>query len=106
MAIVDQQIAEGLWAYGILYDLRHTDDPTSREDAALVTAYVQAQSETHGRRGPVVLVTRAPAVLSGGLVYAYEAARRGVDIQVFWDLEEAEEWLTQRLAINEPKPEP
>lgn len=96
LAIVDRQIAEGAWAFGLVYDLRaltgtHAASPA---DARLATERSLEYQRQHGPRGPVAVVTRDVKMIGLGQAHAHEAARRGVEVQVFWDLAEAEHWLT------------
>ena len=94
VAIVDRQIAEGAWRFGIVYDLRVAfAGATSPEDGQTIAAYVLRQVAAHGPRGAVAIVTRQPDMIAAGLMYAYRA--RKVNVEVFWDIDEAECWLDE-----------
>jgi hypothetical protein len=95
IGIVDRQAEEGAWTYGMLYDLRSLQDPSPKEDIVTVSARVQAHIATYGSRGPVALVTRAIGIVGAGQMYAAEGMNRGFNVQVFWDIDDAEEWLSQ-----------
>jgi hypothetical protein len=95
IAIVDQQLEEQAWSYGTLYDLRLVNAATSRPDAVAVAAHVEALVAKHGPRGPVALVTRFIKMVGAGQLYAIDSSRKGRSVDVFWDLDEAEAWLTK-----------
>jgi hypothetical protein len=96
IGIIDRQLAEGSWSYGMLYDLRRTDRITSREDAARVAAHVEQLVSEHGARGPVAMVTSRADMVATGQVYAFRTMKN-MQMEVFWDLQEAEAWLAERL---------
>ncbi len=97
VAIIDRQRHEGSWVFGILYDLRRVEGATSKEDAAAVADHVRQSVLEHGPRGPVALVTSKSEMLSTGLVYAH-GTRQSIQMEVFWDLQEADQWLAARLS--------
>ena len=53
----------------------------------------------HGPRGPVAMVTSRGDMVGTGQVYAFRTVR-SMEMQVFWDLQEAEGWLAERLSRN------
>jgi hypothetical protein len=97
IAIIDRQLAEGYWSFGMLYDLRRIDRMTSSGDTRIVAEYVQQAVREHGERGPVAIVTRQAGVLSGGQIYAYHT-KSAVRVEVFWDMDEAHAWLDKSVA--------
>ena len=98
IAIIARQAREETWTYGLLYDLRAIQAITSRVDASTVADYVRHQVMRYGSRGPVALVTRHIDVVGMGQIYAFLGAKAGVSVEVFWDFDEAEKWLDQRLS--------
>jgi hypothetical protein len=95
IGIVDRQASEATWAYGVLYDMRSVQDASPKEDIVTVSARVEEHIATLGARGPVALVTRAFGVVGAGQIYAAESLSRGFNVQVFWDIDDAEEWLSR-----------
>jgi len=97
VAIIDRQRQEGSWLFGLLYDLRQIEGATSKEDATIVANHVRQSVQEHGPRGPVALVTSKSDMLGAGLVYAH-GTRQSMQLEVFWDLQEADQWLAERLS--------
>ena len=95
IGIVDRQAEEGTWGFGTLYDMRSLQDAAPKTDLATVWARVQTHIAEHGTRGPVALVTRAFGIVGAGQMYATETLSRGFNVQVFWDLDDAEQWLSE-----------
>jgi hypothetical protein len=94
ISIVDRQVEENAWSYGTLYDLRLLDRAIDRRSAIEVAAHVQKVAEQHGRRGPVAIVTRKVDVVAAGHAYALDSTRQGRAVEVFWDIDDAERWLS------------
>ncbi len=95
--IVVRQANEGAWSFGILYDLRAIQIATPRADALLVADLVRSYLATHGPRGPVALVTRDARMVGIGQSYADSGATIGLEVQVFWDMADAEQWLDGQI---------
>jgi hypothetical protein len=100
-AIVDRQAREHTWTYGIAYDFRRMPTPLSLEEGHLLAAHISGHVSAHGPRGPVAIVTTAPDLIAGTQLYAFSNAPAGFNVQVFWDLEEAEAWLDDPTASSE-----
>jgi hypothetical protein len=96
IAIVDRQVREDAWAYGMLYDLRAVSGATPKGDLREVADHVLAYVTLHGARGAVALVTRTVDMIGTGQMYAFLGARAGIKVEVFWDLAEAERWLDEQ----------
>ena len=94
VAIVRRQIAEAAWSYGVLYDLRTIEGASTRSDAHLTFEMVQRYVKEHGPRGRVAVVTREVRMLGVAQSYASQSARQGIAVQVFWNLTDAEDWLS------------
>jgi hypothetical protein len=93
IAIVDRQVREHTWAYGILYDLRAVHEATSKADARSGADHLRNYVTVHGTRGAVALVTRTVDMVGTGQMYAFLGAKIGFHVEVFWDLDAAERWL-------------
>jgi hypothetical protein len=96
IAIVERQVREDAWTYGILYDLRAVSGATPKGDVRAVADHVLALVTVHGPRGAVALVTRTIDMVGTGQMYAFLGARAGIKVEVFWDLIEAERWLDEQ----------
>lgn len=96
IAIVDRQAVEHTWSYALVYDLRMMPAAGTRDDADAVAAHVFRYLIAEGPRGPVAAVTTSASMIAAAQVYAFIAARAGVEVQVFWDLDEADRWIDER----------
>jgi hypothetical protein len=97
IAIVNRQIDDKAWAFGLLYDYRTTWVPPSPQEIVVASAYVHQQIRMHGQRGPVALVVAGGPVVDVAATYALNA--RGFAVAVFWGLPEARNWLSaQQIA--------
>src|SRR5687767_479883 len=95
LGIIDRQVSEGRWSFGIMYDLRRVETALSKEEAARVSEHANSLAAENGPRGPVALVASTP-LLGARAVYAIRT-RRTQRVEAFWDTEEAERWLAERL---------
>ena len=93
---IDRQAAEGTWRYGLLYDARAINSRAAAAMSRVALNRVRAVVEREGRRGPVAIVANATLV---GIseAYAIESHKAGRTVQVFWSLDEANQWLDQQL---------
>jgi len=91
-AVLARQVADRAWRYGLLIDvrlatLRVNDNPT-------FLALVQQLEALHGPHGPVAVVTRKPANIAAAKAYAMQSAPTpAMEVDVFWDSDDAERWL-------------
>lgn len=94
IAIVDRQITECSWHFDIVYDVRaQLMGISSAEDIQVATEYVLQQVAALGPRGAVAVVSQQPDIVAAAQIYAYRMP--GVNVQVFWDMADAERWLDQ-----------
>jgi hypothetical protein len=95
--IVDRQVREDTWTYGILYDMRATTGGgMSKMETRAVAEHVRAHVARYGVRGPVALLTSTADLADLGQRYAFFlGAKAGLQFKVFWNLAEAERWLDQ-----------
>lgn len=92
-ATVDRQLADDMWTFGVLVDLRLINRPTSLEDLHTFAAHVRQLVDVNGPRGPVAIVATNAAALGAAHIYAHFSGRADRLVDVFWSLEEAEQWL-------------
>jgi hypothetical protein len=83
-----------------LYDIRSLADPLSWEDTDALLEHVRHIVSVYGPRGPVAVVSRSAATAGTVHMYAHQAGE-DLALEVFWDVEDAERWLTSRRS---PKP--
>ena len=93
LRVIDRQAQEQTWSYGLLYDLRALSAPLSRGEYDELAADVFRHVATLGPRGPVAVVTASANLIGAVQLYAFILERGGVNVQVFWDVTEAERWL-------------
>src|ERR1700687_4985156 len=94
LAIMARQRVEDTWSYGILYDLRGmTGEPTVADLRQLMS---EAATRRHGEgpRGPVALVATDQALYGRLCTYAALGRSTTLTVEVFRDVDKAEEWLT------------
>jgi hypothetical protein len=101
-SIIDRQAQERTWSYGLLYDLRALSAPLSQEEYDMLAADVFRHVVVHGRRGPVAVVTASANLIGAIQLYAFVLERAGVNLQVFWDVVEAEQWLDDPASCQSP----
>ncbi len=95
IAIVDRQIADGTWHFDIVYDVRaQLTGLSSKEDIQTAREYVERQVAALGPRGAVAVVSPHTEIVAAAQIYAYRA--RGIQVEVFWDMADAERWLDER----------
>jgi hypothetical protein len=94
-AVMTRQAAEGTWAFGVLYDMRAIDGATTRTDAQATADLAKRFIAEHGRRGRVAVVSRGARMVGIAQAYADDGAKSGLEVQVFWDLADAESWLSE-----------
>ena len=97
IAVIDRQREERAWAYGMLCDTRPLHHPPSRSIARLAIEHVTDITKRLGRRGPVAVVALR-GMVGPSEAYAFESHQHGRDVQVFWSIEDADQWLDQQLA--------
>ena len=92
-AAIQRHHAEGVWTYGVLYDLRAlTGHPTMADLRQFMTVDAPAPSAETRRRGPVAFVATDSDLYRNACSYA-ELGRGMVTIEVFRVRDEADRWL-------------
>jgi hypothetical protein len=99
VAIIDRQLQDNAWSFGVLYDVRHVVGATSAADTRAVSAHALACVERHGPRGPVAIVTRSAEMVGAGQMYALVNAE-AMQVEVFWDVDDADRWLDEQRAVR------
>jgi hypothetical protein len=100
LAWLERQLADGAWAYGTLDDLRLvTWNPTS-EEVRRILRRIGMLSATHGPRGPVAIVATQPLFDRARTYAASLGALLGHEVDVFYELADAERWLDERQAAK------
>jgi hypothetical protein len=94
-AILDRQIIEGAWTYGLFYDVRSLTALPSAADAHEGLEHLRKTVESRGPRGPVALVARDAGAIGFAQRYGMRAGTL-LQMEVFWDVDEAERWLAER----------
>jgi CheY-like chemotaxis protein len=92
-AVVERQASEGTWQFDIVYDLRAVTGARTWIDAKEAADLVRRYVTQYGRRGRVAVVTREITMVGIAQGYAYETAKSGIDVQIFWDVSDAVDWL-------------
>jgi hypothetical protein len=94
LAAIEQHHAEGVWTYGVLYDLRLLNG--SLPNVAHLRTHMEMDVQRPGGesrpRGPVAILTADPTVYSLACTYA-ALGRSTMAIEVFRDWAEADAWL-------------
>jgi hypothetical protein len=105
LASVECQLANGAWSYGTLVDARIPFTAPRASDMREFVAGVRELIQTHGPRGPVAVVTRESGAISSSQMYNVFGGKTE-SIEVFWDLDDAQQWLDEKLAEARETPEP
>jgi hypothetical protein len=86
--------AEDAWEFSVLWDLRAmSGQPTTDDLWSFSRAYAHDPHEPT-RRGPVAVVTRDGEIYRTACLYAV-MARPQLEIDVFRQIDEAEQWLAE-----------
>ena len=94
--IVERQAAEGTWSYALLCDVRLLHTLPGKETSRLALERAAAITQREGPRGPVAIVTSSAPLVGVSEAHALRSQRAGRLVQVFWSMDEAQEWLDAR----------
>lgn len=86
--------------YGALWDLREVSLGEGRGDLTKIRSAVLALDQRQPRPGPVALVVDDASVTLAN-AYTLMTAPAGYKIRVFRSLEQADDWITQMLAVGQ-----
>ena len=95
VAAIERHHAEGVWSYGVLYDLRVLrGHPALADLKAHMKRDAQPPPGSESRpRGPVAIVAADPIVYASACSYAALGRSTRITIEVFREWTEAEGWL-------------
>jgi hypothetical protein len=93
LAVIDRQLAEGAWSYGVLYDVRAGHASPSAADVYELVKHVGRLTTKHGPRGRVALVVLDPALSKMARRYASLGELTALYVRVFTSIRAAERWL-------------
>jgi hypothetical protein len=105
LASVERQLADGAWSYGTLVDARIPFPAARSSDMRSFVAGVRELIAAHGPRGPVAVVANESGPISSAQMYAFFGGKTE-SIEVFWHLDDAQQWLDERLAQARETAEP
>jgi len=97
-AVVDQQLADGTWRYGLLYDFIGATAAVTATEMRALAAHIEALPSP--KRGPVAVVTEHPALFGMARMYSMLTEAAGLRFQVFRDRPSAEHWLDEQQLIH------
>jgi len=97
LGIVNRQLADGAWTYGVLYDARNDTSQPSTADVRSIVEHVGRCIAQHGPRGPVAIVTRNPSNYGMARMYSTLGEPVKLTVEVFREIVEAEAWLVSQL---------
>ena len=95
LASLDRQAKEGAWSYSVLYDARAGRSVPTIDEVRRLVLHVGQLTCRYGPRGPVALVTTDPQLSRIGHAYANLGELTALDVRVFTDVEDAEQWLDE-----------
>jgi hypothetical protein len=93
LAIMERQRDDGAWTYGMLSDLRGMTGEPARQ-------FMSEAERTTQPRGPVAILATDPVIYGRACTYA-ALTRATLTIEVFRDLDKAEQWLTAQAKATE-----
>jgi hypothetical protein len=93
--IFARQRNDGSWGHGLLVDLRFLRNPPAVRELTQFVREDTLPGPNNERRGPLAVVVSNPLVYGVACAYAALAGARR-HMQVFHDLIDADEWLSQQ----------
>lgn len=102
VASVDRQFADGAWRYGVLADGRRILRGLPPREIPLLVSHVRELVAAHGPRGPVAFVAKESEAISAAQIYLVLGGKAIDDLEVFWDPDEARQWLDRKDQGREP----
>jgi hypothetical protein len=101
LGVIDRQIAEGHWTYGMLYDIRDAENLPKPSAIFTILEYVRKQVEQHGPRGPIAIVAPASRNLQRVRTYTSLTESTRLIVATFDTVGEASIWLMAQTAPGE-----
>jgi hypothetical protein len=90
LAVIARWRGEDVGAYGMLFDLRGM---TGEPSIADLRQFMSEAARTNRPRGPLAILAADPVIYGRACTYA-TLGRATLTVEVFRDLDKAEEWLT------------
>jgi hypothetical protein len=90
LAVMERQRDDGAWTYAMLSDLRGMTGKPAIDD---LRQFLSEAARTTEPRGPLALLATDPVIYGRACTYA-ALARATLTVEVFRNLDEAEQWLT------------
>ena len=98
IASVEHQLADGTWQHTLIVDARRLILLTPNVSfMQSFVSYVAELVAAHGPRGPIAIVSTQSGVISSGQMYNLFGGEME-PVEVFWDIDEGQQWLDQRSA--------
>jgi hypothetical protein len=104
VATAERQVADGGWQYALLVDARATFVALEPMNMLLFVSRLRELVAVKGPRGPVAVVTQKSAAVSAQMYRFFGGKTES--FEVFWDLEDANQWLDERIGQNGQTAEP
>ena len=99
LSALERQLADGAWRYGSLVDARAVAHPPPALEAGRFASRLTDLVVSHGPRGPIIVVVSRSLQASAMVSILGDALSES--IEVFWDVTDAQHWLTARMASRE-----
>jgi hypothetical protein len=103
LASVDRQLADGAWPYGVLLDARATFRTPHPMAMRSFVFGVRERLAAHGPRGPIAIVAQASRAITGAKMNVL-FGRQMRSIDVFRDIDDAQQWLDEWMAQGPETP--
>jgi hypothetical protein len=103
IASLDRQVADGAWAYGAIVDTRSPFVPPSQSDMKGFVSRIRELVAQHGPRGPIAIVAKESTQIATAQMYLFFGGKTP-SIEVFWHLDDAQQWLDEQMAGGAPSP--
>ena len=104
VATAERQLADGAWQYALLVDARATFIALEPMNMLLFVSRLRELVAVKGPRGPVAVVTQKSAAVSAQMYRFFGGKTES--FEVFWDPEDAHQWLDERMGQNGQTAEP
>jgi hypothetical protein len=96
LATATRQLADRAWHYGLLVDARATFVALENTAMSLFASGLRELVAAHGPRGPIAIVTQKSGAISARMYHFF--GMKTETFEVFWDLNDAQQWLHERVA--------